>query len=166
MNYRFGLIWLRAFREGPEAVRELYAEDFVFQDMVLDALFDETTMDAQPRDRDAFVERTTFCSNTDPSNGIGIHNFQLKDYLGDETCGVILWTWTATFCASFLGIPTGGRTISTDGHTWQRYENGKIKRSSACLDVIPVLKQLGLPVERDFGLHSAWPDSLSAIAPA
>jgi steroid delta-isomerase-like uncharacterized protein len=151
VNYRFGLVWLRAFREGPEAVRELYADNFHFQDMVLDALFDDETRDAQPRDRDAFVARTTFCSNTDPSNGIGIHDFQLKDYLGDETCGVILWTWTATDCASFLGIPTGGRTISTDGHTWQRYENGKIVRSSACVDVVPVLTQLGLPIERDFG---------------
>lgn len=151
MNYRFGLVWLRAFREGREAVRELYADDFYFQDMVLDALFDDTTMDAQPRDRDAFVERTAFCSNTDPSNGIGIHDFQLKDYLGDETCGVILWTWTASDCASFLGVPTEGRTISTNGATWQRYAGGKITRSSACVDVIPVLEQLGLPVRRDFG---------------
>ena len=34
------------------------------------------------------------------------------------------------------------------------YENGRIKRSSACMDVIPVMQQLGLPVHRDFAIRA------------
>lgn len=152
MNYRFALNWLRAFRVGPEAVGALYTEDFLFEDEILDARF---------RDKAAFGRMHAPYANTDPTNGIGIHNFQIKDYLGDETCGLILWTWTATHCSSFLGIPTDGRTIHTDGHSWHIYENGLIKRESAYWDPLPVLAQLGVPVGRDFAPQSVWPFTLS-----
>lgn len=158
MNYRFAVQWLRSFRESPEAVWQLYADDFLFEDEILDAAF---------TDKPTFGRMMGPYSNTDPTNGIGIHNFQIKDYVGDETCGVILWTWTAIHCAEFLGIPTNGRTLSTDGHSWQMYdESGKIKRESAYWDAVPIARQLGVPVKRDIGPQSTWPFSLSATTEA
>ncbi len=153
MNYRFAIEWLRAFRSGPEATLALYADDFLFEDEILDAAF---------TDKAVFARMMAPYSNTDPTNGIGIHNFQIKGYVGDKTCGLILWTWEAIHCSAFLGLPTNGKTISTDGHSWQVYDdNGKIKRESAWWDPVPILQQLEYPVTRDIGLQSNWPFSLS-----
>lgn len=156
MNYQFALKWLRAFREGPEATLAMYADKFLFEDEPLDAAFTE-------KEAEAFARFFAPFNNQDPTNGMGIHNFQIKDYLGDEKSGCILWTWTASHCDSFAGIPTNGTTIQTDGHSWQVYnDEGRITRESAYWDPIPVLIQLGQPVTRDIATQSAWPFSLSA----
>lgn len=158
MNYGFAVNWLRAFRSGVEPTLALYADEpeFFFEDEILDAYF---------RDKAEFGRMMGPYSNTDPNNGIGIHNFQIKEYVGDETCGTIYWTWTALYCSSFLDMPTNGATLHTDGHSWQVYnKQGKIARESAWWDAVPIARQLGVPVGRDIPLQSSWPFSLSALS--
>ena len=31
MSYRFAILWLKAFRDSPEKVCDLYADDFLFE---------------------------------------------------------------------------------------------------------------------------------------
>ena len=34
-SYRFAVLWLKAFRESAEKVCALYADDFLFEDLIL-----------------------------------------------------------------------------------------------------------------------------------
>ena len=65
MNYAFAIKWLKAFRTSPEEVCALYADDFLFEDLMLDQSI---------TDKDDLHRVFAPYANKDPDNGIGIHN--------------------------------------------------------------------------------------------
>jgi steroid delta-isomerase-like uncharacterized protein len=137
MNYRFAVQWLKSFRESPEVVCKLYADDFLFEDLMLgQSLTDKADLHR------AFAPY----ANTDPDNGIGIHEFRIDEYVGTEQSGMIRWTWRAHGAAAFLGVPTNGAIAGTTGHTVHVYENGRIKRESTYWDAAYALSNLGQPI--------------------
>ena len=137
MSYRFAVMWLKAFRESADKVCELYADDFLFEDLMLG----QSITDKGDLGR-AFAPY----ANADLNNGVGVHQFRIDEFVGDENRGLIRWTWQAQGAAAFLGVPTNGKVVGTSGHTMHVYEGGKIKRESTYWDATSILRDLGLPV--------------------
>jgi steroid delta-isomerase-like uncharacterized protein len=137
MSYRFAVLWLKAFRDSPGKVSELYTDHFLFEDLMLG----QSITDKGDLGR-AFAPY----ANADLNNGMGFHQFRIDEFIGDENRGLIRWTWQAHGAAAFLGVPTNGRVVGTSGHTMHVYEGGKIKRESTYWDAASVLRDLGLPV--------------------
>jgi steroid delta-isomerase-like uncharacterized protein len=137
MSYRFAVMWLKAFRESAEKVCELYADEFLFEDLMLGQSITDKADLAR-----AFAPY----ANADPDNGIGVHQFRIDEVIGNEDRALIRWTWQAIGADAFLGIPTGGRVVGTTGHTMHVYAGGRIKRESTYWDATSVLRDLGQPV--------------------
>src|ERR1700756_4748163 len=108
VHYNFAVKWLKAFRSSSEAVCKLYDDDFVFEDVMLDQ-HNITSKDDLHR---LFAPY----ANTDPENGIGIHNFKIRSYIGDERSGLIRWEWSPESAAIFLGLDVANKPLWTQGH--------------------------------------------------
>ena len=137
MSYRFAVLWLKAFRDSPEKVCQLYADDFLFEDLMLGQSI---------TDKADLYRAFAPYANKDITNGVGLHLFRIDEDVGDENRALIRWTWRATGAAAFLGVPTNGKVVGTTGHTMHIYEDGKIKRESTYWDATSVLRDLGQPV--------------------
>ena len=137
MSFRFAVMWLKAFRESADKVCELYADEFLFEDLMLGQSI---------TDKGDLARAFAPYANTDPGNGIGIHQFRIDEVIGDDDRALIRWTWQAIGAAAFLGVPTNGKVVGTTGHTMHIYEGGRIKRESTYWDATSVLRDLGQPV--------------------
>ena len=136
MSFRFAVMWLKAFRESADKVCELYADEFLFEDLMLGQSI---------TDKGDLARAFAPYANTDPDNGIGIHRFRIDEVIGDDDRSLIRWTWQAIGAAAFLGVPTNGKVVGTTGHTMHIYEGGRIKRESTYWDATSVLRDLGQP---------------------
>jgi steroid delta-isomerase-like uncharacterized protein len=139
MSQRFAVMWLKAFRESAELVCELYADEFLFEDLMLGQSITDKADLAR-----AFAPY----ANADPDNGIGVHHFRIDEVIGNEDRALIRWSWQAIGAAAFLGVPTNGKVVGTVGHTMHVYEGGKIKRESTYWDAASILRDLGQPVSK------------------
>jgi steroid delta-isomerase-like uncharacterized protein len=137
MSFRFAVMWLKAFRESADKVCELYADEFLFEDLMLGQSI---------TDKGDLARAFAPYANTDPDNGIGIHHFRIDEVIGSDDRALIRWTWQAIDAAAFLGVPTNGKVVGTTGHTMHVYESGRIKRESTYWDATSVLRDLGQPV--------------------
>lgn len=137
MSFRFAVMWLKAFRESADKVCELYADEFLFEDLMLGQSI---------TDKASLARAFAPYANDDPGNGIGIHQFRIDEVIGDDDRALIRWTWRAIGAAAFLGVPTNGKVVGTTGHTMHIYEGGRIKRESTYWDATSVLRDLGQPV--------------------
>lgn len=136
MHYNFAVKWLKAFRDSSEAVCALYDDDgFIFEDVMLD----QHNIDNKPDLLRLFAPY----ANKDPENGVGVHNFKIRSYIGDQRCGLIRWEWTPEHAAVFLGLDVANKPFGTQGHTFHVYENGLIKRESSWWDSAAVVRQVG-----------------------
>jgi steroid delta-isomerase-like uncharacterized protein len=137
MSFRFAVMWLKAFRESADKVCELYADEFLFEDLMLGQSI---------TDKEDLARAFAPYANSDPGNGIGVHEFRIDEVIGDDNRALIRWTWRAIGAAAFLGVPTNGKVVGTTGHTMHVYEGGRIKRESTYWDATSVLRDLGQPV--------------------
>ena len=138
MNYAFAVKWLKAFRESADAVCELYADDFVFEDPILDQY--------QIRDKGDLNRIFSLYANKDRANGIGVHNFRIRGYEGDHRSGLIRWEWTPEDCANFIGLDVVNKPFFTQGHTFHMYDDeGRIVRESSWWDTGAILTAIGYP---------------------
>jgi steroid delta-isomerase-like uncharacterized protein len=136
MHYNHAVKWLKAFRDAPETVCAMYDDDYVFEDVMLD----QHNITGKPDLHRLFAPY----ANTDPENGIGIHNFKIRSYVGDERSGLIRWEWSPEHAGAFLGLDVAGKPFSTQGHTFHQYdEQGLITRESSWWDAAAVLRQVG-----------------------
>jgi steroid delta-isomerase-like uncharacterized protein len=134
MNYAFAVKWLKAFRTSSETVCALYADDFLFEDWMLD----QSITDKEDLHR-VFAPY----ANKDRENGIGVHNFRIRGYEGDEKCGLIRWEWTPEDAAIFLGLDVKDKPFWTQGHTFHVYnDEGKIVRESSWWDAGQVVRSV------------------------
>lgn len=148
MNYAFAVKWLKGFRTSPEEVCALYADDFLFEDWMLD----QTITDMEDLHR-VFAPY----ANTDPDNGVGIHNFRIRGYEGDEKSGLIRWEWGPEHAAVFLGLDVANKPFWTQGHTFHVYnDEGKIVKESSWWDASAVLRGIGMTADKSvFPIQSA-----------
>jgi steroid delta-isomerase-like uncharacterized protein len=138
MNYEFAVRWLKCFRTSAEDVCALYEEDgFLFEDPMLD----QHGVDNMPD----LLRLFSLYANKDRTNGLGVHNFRVRGYVGDERSGLILWEWSPEDCANFTGLDVGGKDFITQGHTYHEYnQRGKIVRESSWWDASAILRQVDL----------------------
>jgi steroid delta-isomerase-like uncharacterized protein len=136
MNYEFAVKWLKCFRTSSEAVCALYDdESFSFSDPMLDQQDINTKPD--------LLRLFELYANKDRTNGLGVHNFRVRGYVGDETSGLILWEWSPEDCANFIGMDAAGKPFTTQGHTYHEYNDaGRITRESSWWDTSAVLRVL------------------------
>jgi steroid delta-isomerase-like uncharacterized protein len=134
MHIAYYVTWLKAFRESADVICQMYnGEDFIFEDPMLDQHNVHTQADLHR----TFVPY----ANKDPQNGIGIHNFRVRSYIGDRTSGLLRWEWSPEHAASFLGLNVAGKPFTTHGHTFHQFTpDGKIKRESSWWDASEVLR--------------------------
>lgn len=138
MDYAFAIKWLKAFRHSPEVICALYADDFVFEDPILDQY--------QIRDKGDLGRIFSLYANKDRENGLGVHNFRVRGYEGDRRSGLIRWEWTPEDCQNFIGLDVTNKPFFTQGHTFHQYdEAGKITRESSWWDAGIILNAIGHP---------------------
>jgi steroid delta-isomerase-like uncharacterized protein len=138
MHYNFGIQWLKAFRDSPEAICRLYGpgDGFLFEDPMLDQHQVNTQADLHR----LFAPY----ANNDPANGVGIHNFRIRSYIGDARCGLLRWEWAPEHAKVFLGLDVAGKPFTTQGHTFHQYSAaGLIERESSWWDAAEVLRAAG-----------------------
>jgi steroid delta-isomerase-like uncharacterized protein len=143
MNYHFAITWLKAFRDSPETVCKLYADDSLFEDLMLDQSI---------TDKDDLHRVFAPYANADHSNGVGVHNFGIHEYIGNRRQGLIRWHWSAIDCAIFLGMPTDaiGNRVATSGQTYHVYnDRGQIQRETTFWDAAYVARALGHDVDTE-----------------
>ncbi|WP_320671802.1 nuclear transport factor 2 family protein [Patulibacter defluvii] len=138
MDYAFAVKWLKAFRHSAEAICELYADDFVFEDPILDQY--------QIRDKGDLGRIFVLYANKDRENGLGVHNFRIRGYEGDRRSGLIRWEWTPEDAGNFIGLDVTNKPFFTQGHTFHVYDDdGRIVRESSWWDVGAILHAIGHP---------------------
>jgi steroid delta-isomerase-like uncharacterized protein len=137
-NYAFAVKWLKAFRESADAICELYADEFVFEDPILDQ--------HQIRDKGDLGRIFSLYANKDRTNGVGVHNFRIRGYEGDERSGLIRWEWTPEDATGFIGLDVADKPFFTQGHTFHQYDaDGRIVRESSWWDVGAILTAINYP---------------------
>jgi steroid delta-isomerase-like uncharacterized protein len=143
VNYNFSVKWLKAFRTSSEEVCALYEDEgFSFSDPMLDQ-YDVNTKPDLLRLFEPYA-------NKDPDNGIGIHNFRIRGYVGDERSGLIRWEWGPEHAGAFLGIPCEGKPFQIKGHTYHEYnEAGKITFESSWWDASSFFRQIGETADKE-----------------
>lgn len=138
MNYSFAVRWLKAFRHSPERIVALYADDFVFEDPILDQF--------RIDDKGDLSRIFALYANKDTENGYGVHNFRIRGYEGDRKSGLIRWEWSPEHAGNFVGLDVKDKPFITQGHTFHIYnDEGKIVRESSWWDFTPILVQIGYP---------------------
>ena len=141
MDYAFSIRWLKAFRTSPEAVVALYADEFSFSDPMLD----QYDINTKPDLTRLFAPY----ANKDAENGIGIHNFRVRGYVGDRRSGLIRWEWGPDSAAVFLGLDVKDKPFWTQGHTYHEYnEDGRIAFESSWWDAAAVLRGIGMTADK------------------
>lgn len=139
MSHTFAVKWLKAFRDSPEAVVALYADDFLFEDPILGQTITS---------KEDLLRVFAPYANTDTENGIGINNFRIDEVVGDHRAAIYRWTWQAPTAAAFVGVPTNGKVPGARGITFHIYDSdGRIKREESFWDVTAAVHNLGLPVD-------------------
>ncbi|MET8427854.1 ketosteroid isomerase-related protein [Nocardia sp. NPDC004860] len=138
MSHTFAVKWLKAFRESPEAVVALYADDFVFEDPILGQKI---------TDKDELLRVFAPYANKDTENGIGINNFRIDEVVGDEKAAIYRWTWEAPTATAFVGVPANGKVPGSRGITFHVYnDEGLIVKEASLWDVATAVAELGLPI--------------------
>lgn len=139
MSHTFAVKWLKAFRESPEAVVALYADDFLFEDPILGQSITS---------KEELLRVFAPYANADTTNGVGINNFRIDEVVGDDRAAIYRWTWEAPTAAAFVGVPTNGKVPGTRGITFHIYDSdGRIKREESFWDCATAVRDLGLPVD-------------------
>lgn len=135
--------WLDALLQSfidNDAVEKFYADEFEFHDYPLEHHV--------VNDKEKLKRMFQVFANRDPDNGMGIHEFEVADFkVSGNTC---LWqfNWRASHTQSFFGIPTNGKTLETNGMSYQIYnDDKKIIWEAVHSDQVHVFKQLGMPID-------------------
>jgi len=134
MNFAWAHQWIKTFSESADKVVELYADPFLFEDLLLGQ---------QITNKDELRRAFTVFENTEPPGPAGTNGFEVLRYTGDTRQGVIEWEWRAKHVGEFLGVPAAGKETVVRGMTFHTYENGKIVREATFWDAVSALQQLG-----------------------
>lgn len=139
MSHFFAVKWLKAFRESPEAIVALYADEFLFEDPILGQRI---------TDKDELLRVFVPYANKDTENGIGINNFRIDEVVGDEKSAIYRWTWEAPTATAFVGLPANGKVPGTRGLTFHVYNDaGLIVKEASLWDIATAAAELGQPVK-------------------
>jgi steroid delta-isomerase-like uncharacterized protein len=134
MNFAWVRMWITTFATNADAVVDLYADVFLFEDLLLGQRIS---------DKEELRRAFKVFENTDPPGPAGTNVFDVLRYTGDAQQGVIEWEWHGRHVGEFLGVPAAGKETVVRGMTFHTYENGKIVREATFWDAATALRQLG-----------------------
>ena len=134
MNFAWAQMWITTFAESADKVVDLYADSFLFEDLLLGQRI---------TDKAELLRAFKVFENTDPPGPAGTNIFSVLRYTGDGQHGVIEWEWRGRHVSDFLGIPAAGKETVVRGMTFHTYENGTIVREATFWDAVSDLQQLG-----------------------
>jgi steroid delta-isomerase-like uncharacterized protein len=139
--------WTEALTTDTAAAVGLYADELAYDDHA-----DRDHVLSTAITKAELAPRLAPFANTDKDNGAGIHRFEVFECFplagaGGHPAVVIRWRWTGEGLDTYRGVPTGGRTLTTQGITWHQLDaDGKIARETTYWNDTPVLQELGLPI--------------------
>jgi steroid delta-isomerase-like uncharacterized protein len=134
MNFAWAQRWIKTFSESADKAVDLYADSFLFEDLLLGQ---------QITDTEELRRAFKIFENTDPPGPAGTNVFEVLRYTGDARHGVIEWEWRGKHVGEFLGVPAAGKETVVRGMTFHAYEHGKIVREATFWDAVTALQQLG-----------------------
>lgn len=134
MNFAWAQRWIKTFSESAKSAADLYAESFLFEDLLLGQHI---------TDKEELHRAFKVFENTDPPGPAGTNVFEVLRYTGDVQHGIIEWVWRGKHVGDFLGVPAAGKETTVRGITFHLYENGKIVRESTFWDAVTALQQIG-----------------------
>lgn len=144
MDIEFARRWADTRINDTAAHRELYAEAEYFTletRMVDDHLGDTVSTDAE------FAEELAPYTNKDAGNGQGVQSITVTEAFPGSDHLMVHWDWSLEGAATYRGLPTDGKTLTSKGSTFLRFDDaGKIILESTFLNENPVFQQLGLPI--------------------
>ena len=112
-------------------------------DMFNDSNFSkDVVMHASPSDVVGIDSARAYYANY--LTGFSNITFTIKDVFGQGEKLVKHWNFKGTHTGDFFGIPATGKTVSIDGVTLVRMENGKIAEERDFFDNLEFSHQLGL----------------------
>ena len=132
MNTAWVTEWLKAYNDQKyDKMMTMYADDLDFEDLV----FGEVRRG-----------KASFRELIDAFHSLGgVHKFEVVRYVGNESGGVVEFTWNAKLGGDFLGVPAAGKTINTRGVSVMSFnKDGKIVRQRDLWNARAVLQQLGV----------------------
>jgi steroid delta-isomerase-like uncharacterized protein len=136
--------WAKTLQEDLEAHAELYAPDEEFSieaRMVDDHLVDTIGERADLR------QQLAVWTNTDLSNGLGVHKLTVTESFPGNGHEMIHWDYSVTGLKTFHGLPVEGKTLTSKGSTFLQFNaDGKIVLESTVLNQIPIYQALGVPL--------------------
>lgn len=140
----FAKTWADTRQNDLAAHRDLYAgeEDFALeQRMVDDHLGDTITT------TDEFNEELAPYQNKDTANGLGVQSLTVTEAFPGNGHVMIHWDYAVEGAATFRGLPTEGKTLTSKGSTFLQFNDaGKIVLESTILNENPIFQQLGQPI--------------------
>jgi len=144
MNLEHARSWANALGSDITELGEFYAADgeFTVEHTMVDDHMDDTIT----------TRAKLFCTlrglaNSDPDNGVGIHEFDVTEYVGDERYGLTMWNYSVEHADAFRGIPAQGKRLTTKGSTFHQFDaDGKIVLESTFWNDNPIFAELGVPV--------------------
>jgi steroid delta-isomerase-like uncharacterized protein len=134
MNFAWAYRWIKTFSESAEAAADLYADVFLFEDLLLGQRI---------TDKEELRRAFKVFENTHPPGPAGTHVFEVLRYTGDVQQGVIEWEWRGQHVGEFLGVPAADKETVVRGITFHTYKHGKIVREATFWDAVSALQQLG-----------------------
>lgn len=141
----YAATWADTRLNDLAAHRALYAasEDFAIETrMVDDHLGDTISTDEE------FDEAIPAAyQNKDTGNGLGVQSITVTEAFRGSDHLMIHWDWELSGAATYRGLPTDGKTLSSKASTFLRFDaDGKIILESTFLNENPIFQQLGLPI--------------------
>ena len=112
-------------------------------DMFNDSNFTkDVVMHASPKDVVGIDSARAYYANF--LTGFSKIQFTIKDVFGQDNKIVKYWNFKGIHTAVFFGIPATGKTVSLDGTTLVRMQDGKIAEERDFFDNLDFMQQLGL----------------------
>jgi steroid delta-isomerase-like uncharacterized protein len=171
-NLAVGQEWIDAFfHKGATAVANYYADDFVFEDIILNQMINT---------KDDLLKAFEPFDNYGPESPLGIHQFDIIRFNGGRRAGqadefqtgtppgydavywtektadaraggdleydewaIMHWLWKVQHNADFLGMAAKGKTTHIRGVTHHLYKGGKINREYSYWNYRDIAIQLG-----------------------
>jgi steroid delta-isomerase-like uncharacterized protein len=144
LDIDFAKTWADTRQNDLAAHRDLYAgeEDFALEQRMVDDHLGDTITTTEE-----FNEELAPYTNKDTGNGLGVQTLTVTEAFPGNGHLMIHWDWSVEGAATFRGLPTEGKTLTSKGSTFLQFNDaGKIVLESTILNENPIFQQLGQPI--------------------
>ena len=143
-NREFALRWAQTRTSDLAAHDALYAPDRKF---VIELAKVDDHMQDSISNHDDLQTKLAYWSNTDADSGEGLHTITVTEVFEGSGHIFIHWDYAIEHLASFHGVPTENKTLSTVASTFLEFDpDGLIIQEATIINDNRIYQQLGLPI--------------------